>query len=453
MNFQELENKVYEMARKIACEITASILEKMDEELMKARDKKRYRHNQILKTTVKTVYGDVEYSRRYYQDKVTGEMVFLLDQELQIENNTGLFSAGVKKMVADACINMSYGTAASMLSDYLGRYISKTSCWNIVQDLGSRTTVEINSLEEADKEHTKVLFTETDGVYLKHQRPDKTKGKKLEVKLITVYEGWQKEHPSRLAKKAVYGGIYNAPKFRKNAESFIEGLYDIDDIELKIMNGDGAGWIDDMSLDQVYQLDRFHVKKAITTGIKDKEIRNNILAALDDKNVNQMLHIIELYINSIEGQEKKKVKDAKECFKYLNNHKEHILRYNERESVKVPVPVSSDIIYKNMGVQEGQNYLLVASRMKHRRMRWSRSGANNLVSLICAKENNILNKVIKSSAGSCFQPVIDTDDITVRIQKVVGKNKYYDYFNVSLPAMTSSDSSLVAALRGLSGSL
>lgn len=52
--------------------------------------------------------------------------------------------------------------------------------------------------------------------------------------------------------------------------------------------------------------------------------------------------------------------------------------------------------YKNMGVQENQNCTIITLRMKHRRMRWSISGANNMAKLLYRRENDELIETIIS---------------------------------------------------------
>ena len=48
-----------------------------------------------------------------------------------------------------------------------------------------------------------------------------------------------------------------------------------------------------------------------------------------------------------------------------------------------------------MGVQENQNCTVITMRMKHRRMRWSRAGANNLAKVLYRQENKKLISTIE----------------------------------------------------------
>ena len=60
----------------------------------------------------------------------------------------------------------------------------------------------------------------------------------------------------------------------------------------------------------------------------------------------------------------------------------------------IPEPPEG-LIYKHMGVQESQNCTVVTMRMKHRRMRWSKSGANNLAKALYRRENKELVNTIE----------------------------------------------------------
>lgn len=68
MDFSEFEKNIYEYVCTLAREITCEMLKLQDEEVKKHRDKNRYKIKDKKKTIIKTVYGEVEYSRRYYYD-------------------------------------------------------------------------------------------------------------------------------------------------------------------------------------------------------------------------------------------------------------------------------------------------------------------------------------------------------------------------------------------------
>lgn len=458
MLFKELEKSIFDFACELSREVTVKLLEQEDEKIMKSRDKSRYRLKQGVKTTIKALYGDVEYSRRCYKDNLNSDYVFLLDEQMGIDRSEGLYSDNMKELVANACMDLSYGKAAEHLSEMLGRYISKTACWDIVQELGRKIDEKEDALVKQkdvnqDGKIVNVLFEETDGVWLRTQLRDKKKGKSLETKVVTIYEGWDKEQPDRLVGKTVIGGVTKSKNLKKKTEAVINSIYNIDEIKLRVINGDGASWISDMSDgDVIYQLDRFHILEYLNRYIKDKKHRSRVKKLLQHKKIDEMISYIERIYNSVVGQDKKETDGMLKLLSYLKNNQSYILRYNERDDVIVPEP-EEGIIYKNMGVQESQNCTLITMRMKHRRMRWSEAGANNLIKLLCYRENN---KIIDVTTMMDVEIPITKEEIIKEfscadIPKIIGKDKYFELYNVTIPILSSNNSPLTEAIRTISG--
>ena len=181
IDFSKLERKVFEFMCELARNITVSILEQLDERLMNERDKKRYRMKDKNITTIKTIYGNVEYARRYYFDNEKGEYIYLLDEEMKM-NRVGLFSENMANLIIKECINEPYNKAAASVSAATGNYISSVGAWKLVQEVGRNIEADENlNIQDMDRginkgaKQTSVLFQETDGVYLKMQGKDRKK--------------------------------------------------------------------------------------------------------------------------------------------------------------------------------------------------------------------------------------------------------------------------------------
>ena len=87
VSFKELEQKIFAFVCELGREITQIMLESYDKELAEGRDKKIYRNKGTRNTSIKTIYGEVSYSRRVYQTKNKEgqvEYIYLLDQAMQI---------------------------------------------------------------------------------------------------------------------------------------------------------------------------------------------------------------------------------------------------------------------------------------------------------------------------------------------------------------------------------
>ena len=123
--------------------------------------------------------------------------------------------------------------------------------------------------------------------------------------------------------------------------------------------------------------------------------QDQIREMLEQKKVDEMLEYIQIYADSIESDDAKDTgsEKARELYRYLYNNKEGLLPYQER-GIELP-EAGEGIVYKNMGVQESQNCTTITLRMKHRRMRWSENGANNMAKALYRKENRELIDTIE----------------------------------------------------------
>ena len=110
-----------------------------------------------------------------------------------------------------------------------------------------------------------------------------------------------------------------------------------------------------------------------------------------------------------------------------------------------------------MGVQENQNCTVVTLRMKHRRMRWSPSGANNMGKVLYRKENRELIETVERYADG-LAPVAGLEDAVetlsaAKAPKKDGKgNPYVDIVGCHMPLLdamrTASRKAFIAAFCG-----
>ncbi|HIX71825.1 MAG TPA: ISLre2 family transposase [Candidatus Anaerobutyricum stercoripullorum] len=407
VSFKTLEQKVFAYVCELGRLITQTILENYDDELARDRDKKAYRDKGKRDTSIKTVYGEVEYSRRVYRtESEDGKAahVYLLDQAMQMEK-IGLISTNLAEKIALTVTEAPYRVSADVISDTCGQTISHGGVWNLMQRLGERISKEeeyaVQQMETGRAEGTKaigILFEEMDGVWLRMQDPSHKKAPKQEMKVFTMYEGWDADNTqrSRLVNKKMLAGMEKSGLFHQKREALIEKVYDADEIQQRILNGDGGSWIKEAyDPEVIFQLDRFHIYKEIKGKIRDAEAQERIKELLEKKEVDKMLEYIRIYADSIESDDaaEKGSEKARELYQYLWNNREGLLPYQER-GIELP-EAGEGIVYKNMGVQENQNCTAITLRMKHRRMRWSVNGANNMAKALYRKENRELIDTIE----------------------------------------------------------
>lgn len=452
ISFKELEQKIYSYVCELAREITTHVLESYDKQLAETRDRKQYRGKGKRSTTIKTVYGEVEYSRNVYRTQTAeGQLVhvFLLDQAMHMDK-IGLISTNLAEKIALTVTESPYRVTADIISSTCGQSISAGGVWNMMQRLGERIDEEeAYAVKQMDADQTEgervipVLFEEMDGVWLHIQDEHHKKMKKQEMKIFTMYEGWdaEKEEQGRstLVGKTMLAGMENSTEFHAKREACIRKKYAADEISQRILNGDGGSWIKEpYDPDTIFQLDRYHIYQEIQRKISDKEAQKAILSLFDEERTEEMLEYIRIYATSVASPEEKDKasKKAMELYRYLNNNKEGLLPYNKR-GIAIPEP-EEGILYKGMGIQETQNCTVITLRMKHRRMRWSVKGANNLAKALYRKENKeLISTIDRYTDGLVFtmqmQEIIETISAAKAPKKDGKGNPYVDRWNHPMP--------------------
>ena len=286
-----------------------------------------------------------------------------------------------------------------------------------------------------------VLFEEMDGVWLFMQDSAHKKMKKQEMKVFTMYEGWDAESGTRscLVNKAMLAGMENSDEFHRKREALVEKTYNADEIQQRILNGDGGSWIKEpYDQETIFQLDRFHIYQEIKRRLSDKEAQKAVTELFDQEKIDEMLEYIRIYADSVSSNDESdsRSSNAMKLYSYLSNNKDGLLPYQKR-GIHIPEP-REGIVYKNMGVQENQNCTTITMRMKHRRMRWSPSGANNMAKALYRKENGELIETIdRYTDGLVFtmqmQEALETLSAAKAPKKDGKGNKYADIISHHIP--------------------
>lgn len=185
--FKELEQRIYKYACDEACNALKSILESLDEELLNERDSKVYRNKGRKQTCLRTIMGNVEYSRRIYEFKLEdGKKAtkYLLDEYLGMDT-IGNVSINLVETILTNVTEVSFRKTSENIKNMCNQEISAQGVWNVVQTVGEKIKeLENRKIELDDKgvlkgeKEVPVLFQEQDGVWLYLQGKDRPKGKK-----------------------------------------------------------------------------------------------------------------------------------------------------------------------------------------------------------------------------------------------------------------------------------
>ena len=389
--------------------------------------------------------------------------VYLLDEAMQM-GKIGLLSANLAEKIAMTAAESPCRVTAETISSTCGQSVSHGGAWNLVQRLGEKVNKEesyaVKQMEAGEalgKETLLVLFEEMDGVWLPMQGGRHQKMKKQEMKVFTMYEGWKAEDGGRssLVDKTMPAGMEKSGGFHAKREALIEKRYAADGIVQRVLNGDGGGWVKEpYDPEAIVQLDRYHVYQEILRKIGDKKAQKEIRELSDSGKPDGMLDYIKTYADSVAGDEKtdNRRKKALELYRYLHSNREGLIPWQKR-GIEIPAPPEG-IVYKGMGVQESQNCTVITLRMKHRRMRWSVNGANNLAKILYRKENRKLAETIERHANGLI-PISGMEDAVrtlsaAKAPKKDGKgNPYVDRMNCHMPLLdamrTASRKAFLAA--------
>ena len=438
-SFNDLEKEIYRISCEYGSKLMTEILQTIDKDISNSRDKSEYRHKGIKKTTIKTLMGPVTYGRAVYETKTgTGEeaSVFLLDKELKIDTY-GKISSNLAAKIAECVSVSSYRETAEKVSSMTGQTISHGGVWNVVQELGRKLEeVEKNNASLAKRDEgkgtkeTKILFQEADGVWISMQRKDRgKKRRKRELKMAVAYDGWEKESKGRycLRNKVMVSGFDSSSKFQEKVEGAIAATFNTDEINIRILNGDGASWIKSalMDKDVHFQLDPFHKHQEITKKIKSKKQRAIVYELLKERKIDNLINYLKA-ISDIETDEKEQNKLV-EIYKYFKNNKDGLVPYQDR-GLKIPTPPEG-VSYRNLGTMEHHVCDAAAKRMKHQKGSWSMAGATNMSKILCVKATSSLYDKISQLATTTL-PERYTEKVeeilsAAKAPQTDGKNYHY----------------------------
>jgi RNA polymerase sigma factor (sigma-70 family) len=181
--FKVFEQAIFMEMCRVARELISEQLKKWDQMILAQRDTDEYRMVNTGETTIKTMMGEVTYSRRYYKT-TDGTHVFLLDELMGIDGGCGLYSENLIEQTVIECAEKSYRKAAASISSLTGQSISAMGAWGILQNFGEKLAQQEIRLKELDAGgstghlgniESRVIMQEMDDVWLSMQNEKRQK--------------------------------------------------------------------------------------------------------------------------------------------------------------------------------------------------------------------------------------------------------------------------------------
>jgi|WetSurMetagenome_2_1015567.scaffolds.fasta_scaffold84644_2 hypothetical protein len=423
-DFNSLEREIYTGCCSAGREALKEQLEKWDGRIRETRDRSIYRHKGQRKTVLKTVMGEVEYSRTIYErrnEDGTKSFVYLLDEAMG-KTGSGFMSGVLSGQIAEAVCAGSYRRAAQSVSEMTGQTISHQAAWNVIQTLGRRVDAHEKAaaaLSAKSKgtgtQEVEVLFEEQDGIWLHLQgKSRKQYGSSHEMKVAIAYDGARRIGKKRyeLTGKVACANFEPVSKFVCRKEGKIAETYCVDEIKTRILNGDGAQWIKQSISDEevVFQLDAFHRNKAIRQYVRNPQMQKAIFKLLYTKQIDHMLDFIEALSNSVDDEAEEE--GLRVLHAYFTNNKDGLVGYHRR-GLNLPEPPEGKE-YRRLGAMESNIFTIIGNRMKGGRACWSIDGGNNLARLLTLKHTKKLHETLDGLTNWVL-PAKYAEEVTVKM--------------------------------------
>jgi hypothetical protein len=397
-NLERWDEKIFQVVCDTASGSSSAVLEAIDKELAKTREK-GLKIVGRRKRTVMTKFGPVVVNRRLYQNE-DGNYRFLLDEALGLKTKT-LATPTLEQTALYLASQMPFRQAAELLEKTSGGVLSHQMIHRILQEKGeqfdqeeeqaTKELTENGVLPKSQNKKVKRLFIEADGTFINLQ---KEKKKKAEIKLIISHEGWRNLRLGRsaLLNKKFVAGLYSNEDIWNRFTTNLLTTYTPEVLSKVVIGGDGASWVKsgaELFPESLYQLDRFHLRRALLQACGNFKVANQVYSLATEGNLKEAKKILAAQIRRYPSKEKELLKARN----YLENNWSGLVDYRKRIKEK------TDNL-QGLGAIESNLDKVIANRMKKRGMAWSLKGAHHMAKIIQMRANGLLDEKLESQKAS-----------------------------------------------------
>ena len=363
-----------------------------------------------------TIFGEIEYSRRYYQDKNDKQnKVYLLDKAIGLSDNERMLVNVEENMLELATIK-SYEFAGKKAA--YDTVISKETVKNKIANLDFSNVLND---ENKDKKQVSELYIQADEDHVSLQD-----GNTAMPRLITIYE---ENINGKLIGKKKFGGIYlnNIDSLWEEVCTYIDNTYVYEKISNIYIMGDGASWIKtglEWLPKSIYVSDRFHIEKAVIglCGKDNTEYITKIRTAMFEFD---FIKVKELSYEILAEEMDKSVRKRKEALlKYLLNNEKGF-----KNSIKYDVPGCA---------AEGDISHTYSDRMSSRPLGWSEHNVDKMARLRVLRANGTNIRVVTRNENNTSKEKIEEQQKVIKMINNV-KRKQEAMIACSIPELQYGD--------------
>ena len=418
----EFTSNLEENFMQLGYNLTKFSLEYGEEIIFKIKERKeQFESLEKDDRTITSIFGDIDFKRRYYLDKQTGERVYLLDEYFKIAPKERLLENVETRLIEEA-IETNYEKAGKCAA--YKTEISKQTVMNKISELN----INVNELKVLNKKIVDNIYIIADEDHVHLQ-----KGGIEETRLIVVYDSIIKDGKrTKLCNKKHFGGVYKGKidNLWEEVITYIEKNYVLDKVKNIFILGDGANWIKtglEWIPNSINVLDKFHLMKAIN-GIVGKENKENKLEISEYKR-----RIYRSFYKFDFKETKEIVYEilAEEMEENVRERKQKLLKYilNNKEAI------SNLYKYQNQlhGCSaEGHISHLYSARLSSRPLGWKTINVNNVSKLRLVKaDNREISEIVHNKRKTIEFKEIEK----IRNQANQKIKESINFKTVSIPAM------------------
>jgi hypothetical protein len=376
---------------------------------------------------ITTCLGTVQFRRRVYQDE-TGKRRKLLDEIIGLEKHSR-YSLSVLQKGCYLASELAYREAADVLGWLIGDHISHSAIGRMVRQVGESCQAEEDVQRERVFEEgtdikpggvpAKVLYGESDGVWISLQREAK---QKTEVRVGILYTG---KKMVGVGRKALENKV-TVTKIVKNSQEWQETLlktayehYDLSNTKQMMVGGDGNRWVrqsfDMIGLPSEFVLDRYHLYREARRAFGFTRQTESWIRQICEEGLETVMPEM---LQALSQAPPKAAQKMRKFIQYLINNRDGLLDPDCRTHLKTKV--------SNLGAIEGNVDKLVVRRLKGRGRSWSMEGAQAMLA-VCRHKT-----ILKQNAFKPFQKLEKVEKKKYRTKHVRDDS---DWLQAGVPSL------------------
>jgi hypothetical protein len=391
---EKLDESIYQGMRLAGKALQGVILREVDDGIQAAVPE-TWKNIGREKRQMTSCMGTIQYTRRIYQDD-KGKRRTPLDEMIGLERHSR-YSMSVKRKGSYLASELPYREASDVLGWLIGDFISHSAIGRMVREVGGSYQAEEEEQQERMYEDAedaepgeipaRVLYGESDGVWISLQREEK---QKTEVRVGILYTG---KRAIGAGRKALENKVV-VTKIVKNSQEWQEIMlktaydhYDLTQTDQVIVGGDGNQWVrhsfDLLALPIEFVLDRYHLYREARRAFGFTGQTENWIDQICQEGLEAVLPEMLQTMSQSRPQTARKMH---QFIQYLTNNRDGLLDPDCRGHLKSKVG--------NLGAIEGNVDKLVVRRLKGRGRSWCIDGAKAMLA-VCRHKQELKQNAFK----------------------------------------------------------